>query len=125
MVINVILIDQAHCGPLRYSGPLLPGCMWSPRIATEAGTAGTQNPTLPGLLNGIPSEQLQLSRGLLSASCSFVMKVKTFQFLETSPSSLPSLLRTLGVILFFSLAIPKKKETLTSSSFYFHTAKNF
>lgn len=109
----VILTEQAHCGPWRYGGPLLLLDSW----CLES--------HLTGWLRGIPSKPLQLSRVPPWSQAWVCNKGKASQVLETSPHSLPSLLRTQGIIWFFSLAIPKEERDTDFQQLLFSHSQNF
>lgn len=121
MAINVILINQAHHGPLRCCGLLLLCHIYGPRTFAKSGSPGIWSPTSPSSLN----DYLHWATRVLLWSQVWVSdEGETSQFLETFPSSLPSLLKASGIILFFSLAPPKEERHWLLAPFIFYTAKN-
>lgn len=92
---------------LTGASPLWPLEIWWPSTLLDSCASSL---TSQGWLRGIPSKPLQLSPGCHhEAKHGFVIKGKHLRFWNLS-HSLPSLLRTQGIIWFFSLAIPKEER---------------
>lgn len=92
-----------------------------PRVGPKHPYWRILGPRVPPWQDCYVASPLQLSRVLLWSQAWLHDEGETFQFLEISPSSLSSLLRTPGMILFFRLAIPKEERDTDFQQLLFFT----
>lgn len=124
--IDVILIDEAHCGSLRYSGPLFPCHIQSPRISAEAGTPGAWSPTSLGLLHGYPYwATATFQSAAVKPNVGLWWRWNIFISGNVSLLSPFSVENSRYDLVFFSLVPPKGERHWLPAASTFHTAKIF